>query len=102
MLTVRSRVRLGARLRPRRILPRAVAVGLAAGLGSLALVAAPKSAHAQVKVFHLDRLEMPGAPDDGMVLFRPVTQPKPIFFGQVGLGYSRNVLHTSNITSDKA
>ncbi len=31
---------------------------------------------AQQPTFHLDRLEMPGAPDDGIVLFRPVTQQK--------------------------
>ncbi len=45
---------------------------------------------------------MPGAPDDGLVLFRPVTQPKTIFFGQLALGYSRDPLHTSNITNDTA
>ena len=39
-------------------------------------------------------------PDDGLVLMRPVTQPKTIFFGQLALGYSRDPLHTSNITND--
>jgi outer membrane protein OmpA-like peptidoglycan-associated protein len=58
-------------------------------------------AKAQQPTFHLDRLEIPGAPDDGMVLFRPVTQPKPTLFAQLALGYSRNPLHTSNITTDR-
>lgn len=62
----------------------------------------PARANAQLKTFHLDRLEVPGAPDDGLVLFRPVTQPKTIFFGQLALGYTRNPLHTSNITNDQA
>ena len=58
------------------------------------------SARAQQTTFHLDRLEVPGGPDDGAVLFRPVTQPRAIFFAQLGLGYSRNPLHTTNIISD--
>ncbi|HWL86334.1 MAG TPA: OmpA family protein [Polyangiaceae bacterium] len=59
-------------------------------------------AEAQQTTFKLDRLEIPGAPEDGLVLYRPVTQPKPIFFGQLALGYSRNPLHLSNIVTDRA
>ena len=73
----------------------AVSLGFAAVLTAIA----PR-ASAQQKTFHLDRLEVPGSPEDGLVLFRPVTQPKPIFFGQLGLGYTRNALHTTNIVSD--
>jgi len=73
----------------------------AASLGFAAvLTAISPPAAAQQNTFHLDRLEVPGSPEDGLVLFRPVTQPKPIFFGQLGLGYARNPLHASNITSD--
>ena len=57
---------------------------------------------AQQSTFHLDRLETPGAPDDGLVLFRPVTQPRAVFFAQLALGYQLRPLHTSNITSEKA
>ncbi len=57
-------------------------------------------AMAQQHVFHLDRLEMPGGPDDGLVLFRPSTQPKTLFYAQLGLGYSLNPLRTANITSN--
>ncbi len=75
---------------------------LLASLGAAAAMCVPAQASAQTKTFHLDRLEVPGGPDDGLVLSRPVTQPKPIFFGQLALGYSRNPLHTSNITNDAA
>ncbi len=60
------------------------------------------AASAQQKTFHLDRLEMPGAPDDGVVLFRPVTNQRTIFFGQLGIGYQLNPLRTSTITSDRS
>src|SRR5262249_3284554 len=40
--------------------------------------------------------------DDGLVLFRPVTQSRAIFFAQLGLGYQRRPLHTSNITTEKS
>jgi outer membrane protein OmpA-like peptidoglycan-associated protein len=59
-------------------------------------------AGAQVSTFHLDRLEVWGAPDDGIALFRPATNDRPIFFGQLALGYSLNPLHTTNITSNAA
>src|SRR5277367_4866349 len=54
------------------------AVIAAAGGGALLL---PELANAQQQTFHLDRLEIPGAPDDGVVLFRPVAQPEAIFYG---------------------
>src|ERR1700733_12776413 len=44
------------------------AIGALGALGSL-LAAAPCGA--QQPTFHLDRLEVPGSPDDGVVLFRP-------------------------------
>ena len=56
-------------------------------------------AGAQQNVFHLDRLEVPGAPDDGLVLFRPQTKPNTIIYGQLGLGYSLNPLRMSNLTA---
>ena len=61
---------------------------------------APRSAHAQQHTFHLDRLEVPGAPDDGLVLFRPVNQPASIFYAQLGVGFALNPLRMSNITND--
>ena len=59
----------------------------------------PALADAQQQTFHLDRLEVPGAPDDGVVLFRPVTKDESIFYAQLGLGLSINPLRTDNITN---
>jgi len=53
-------------------------------------------------MFHLDRLEVPGAPDDGVVLFRPLAQDKPIFYAQLALGYSADPLRTSDFIRDPA
>lgn len=83
--------------KPRGALFKAILGGAVAASVLLSIL---PSAKAQQQTFHLDRLEMPGAPDDGVALFRPVTQPKPIFFAQLGLGYQLNPLHTVNIISD--
>jgi outer membrane protein OmpA-like peptidoglycan-associated protein len=71
-----------------------------AGLGGLAALTISERAHAQQQTLHLDRLEVPGAPDDGLILFRPETRPGPIFYGQLGLGFSLNPLREGNISSD--
>jgi OmpA-OmpF porin, OOP family len=70
-------------------------VGVAAG----SLFLWSPAADAQQQTFHLDRLEVPGAPDDGLVLFRPVTRPETMFYAQLGLGLSINPLRTSDITN---
>jgi OOP family OmpA-OmpF porin len=60
-----------------------------------------RTARAQQTTFHLDRLEVPGAPDDGLVLFRPETHKGgAIVYAQLGLGFSVNPLHLGNIASD--
>jgi OOP family OmpA-OmpF porin len=74
--------------------------GLCAAAGFCTTLCTPSTAHAQQHTFKLDRLEMPGAPDDGLVLFRPVTNQRTIVFGQLGMGYQFDPLHTKNITSD--
>ena len=71
---------------------------IAAGLG-LGVVFLPAPARAQQQTFHLDRLEVPGAPDDGVALFRPVTRPESIFYAQLGLGLSINPLRTRDLTN---
>lgn len=68
----------------------------------MAVTAFAPCAFAQQQTFHLDRLEVPGAPDDGVVLFRPATEEKPTFYAQLALGYSLNPLRTSNITTNAA
>ncbi len=81
---------------------RARAAAIAAVAGSAALLLGIRPANAQQQTFHLDRLEVPGAPDDGVVLFRPVTKQDAIFYAQLGLGYSLNPLRTDNITNQQS
>ena len=57
------------------------------------------SAFAQTQTFKLDRVEVPGAPDDTLMMARAVTQPEPTLFAQLGLGYSLNPLRTDTIYS---
>ncbi len=70
------------------------AAALAAGL------LLPDSAQAQQRTFHLDRLEVPGAPGDGVALFRPTTEQRDVFYGQLAVGYQLRPLRVRSITSD--
>ena len=101
--------RSGRHLAPRQLprrwtrwtrLRRTVSASAAAAAAFAATLLAPALANAQQQTFHLDRLEVPGAPDDGVVLFRPVTKEESIFYAQLGLGLSINPLRTGNITND--
>src|SRR5580658_8516944 len=65
--------------------------------GSMLLVTRP--AAAQQQTFHLDRLEVPGAPDDGVVLFRPAVQDGALLYGQLAVGLSVDPLRMGNITN---
>jgi outer membrane protein OmpA-like peptidoglycan-associated protein len=74
---------------------RSVFFGLSA---ALALgVACPRNAQAQQQTFHLDRLEVPGSPQDGVVLFVPESAKQPSFYVQLGIGEAVNPLRLSNI-----
>jgi outer membrane protein OmpA-like peptidoglycan-associated protein len=72
-----------------------------AGVAAAALLLSAAPAGAQQTTFHLDRLEVPGAPDDGLVLFRPVTQKPATFYAQLGLGLAVDPLRAANITQDQ-
>ncbi len=76
----------------------AVKAALAIAVGGAAILAS-KSADAQQQTFHLDRLEVPGSPDDGLVLFRPATQDESIVYAQLGLGFAINPLRTRDLTN---
>jgi outer membrane protein OmpA-like peptidoglycan-associated protein len=73
-----------------------IALAAAAFAGVLS---AAGSVRAQQQTFHLDRLEVPGAPDDGVVLFRPRARDHAIFYAQLGLGLAVDPLRTGNITN---
>jgi outer membrane protein OmpA-like peptidoglycan-associated protein len=79
---------------------RTIVPSTAAALLAVLVASAPRSAEAQQHTFHLDRLEVPGAPDDGLVLFRPVTRDQDIVYAQLGLGFSLNPLRMSDLTTD--
>lgn len=82
---------------------RVIRASLAVGCAALASLWT-SSALAQNQTFVLDRLLPPGAPDDGIVLPRAVTQPDTIIFAQLGYGIQVNPLRTRtvvNSTDDK-
>ncbi len=85
---------LARKFRRRAVVAAALAVA-GAGVASFS----GGEARAQTSTFHLDRLEVPGAPDDGIVAWRPVVQPNTIVYGQLGVGYSLNPLRTVNIVN---
>ena len=74
---------------------------LLATLAAAGILTAPSAARAQQKTFHLDRLEIPGAPQDGFAIFRPETPQRTEVYGQFAMGYSLDPLRTRNITTDK-
>ncbi len=84
------------RARPKR--SRAVLLTRAAS-ASVAFFAAT-TASAQQNNLTLDRLIIPGGPQDGIAIFRPVTQQRTVLYGQLALGYSLNPLRTTNVSSD--
>jgi OmpA-OmpF porin, OOP family len=75
-------------------MPQVLAAAFAAS--AVVFVALP-TAQAQQRSFHLDRLEIPGSSQDGMALFRPQVDARPLLFGQFTVGYSRRPLRTSTI-----
>ncbi|MFO0590550.1 MAG: OmpA family protein [Polyangiaceae bacterium] len=63
---------------------------------ALAALAAPAVASAQQTTFYLDRLQMAGAPDDGVGVWRPQMSDSARIYGQLGFGYSLNPFRVEN------
>src|SRR5687768_7798797 len=74
--------------------PWAWIISLAAVFSTLVLFARP--AEAQDKTFYLDRLQIAGAPDDAIALWRPQMSEKTRFYGQFALGFAMNPLRVEN------
>src|SRR5262252_1955683 len=55
-------------------------------------------ARAQQSTFYLDRIQISGAPDDGLVLWRPYLHDKTRFYGHAALGYTLNPLRAEDLT----
>jgi len=71
----------------------------ALALGCLCL-ALPETASAQTKTFYLDRAQVGGAPDDGMMVWRPVMHEHTRVYATAFLGGTLNPLRKDNITDD--
>ncbi len=63
---------------------------------TLALLSFSENAFAQKSTFYLDRLQMAGAPDDGLGVWRPQMGEKTRFYGQLGFGLSVNPYRVEN------
>jgi OOP family OmpA-OmpF porin len=69
---------------------------LSLALLGVLLVATP--AHAQ-RAFYLDRVQIGGAPEDGLVTRRPYLSPETIVYASATLGYALNPLRASTVAS---
>ncbi len=77
---------------PRNLFCRAAVAALAAGVCALV----PIDARAQSATFSLDRLQVGGAPDDGIAVWRPQMGATTRLFGQLGLGFALNPFRLSD------
>lgn len=69
-------------------------------IAALVILCAP-AAWAQEKTFYLDRAQVSGAPDDGLMLWRPSLPDETRFYGSLALGYSQNPLRVAALTTDE-
>lgn len=80
-----------------RFLPRRIArLAAAVAATSAAALLTPARAAAQSTTFYLDRLQIAGAPDDGLAVWRPAFGPTR-FYGQLAAGFSRNPLRAEHL-----
>jgi outer membrane protein OmpA-like peptidoglycan-associated protein len=73
---------------------------LVAAGAALAPTLAGGIAHAQQTTFYLDRIQISGAPDDGLVAWRPYIFEKTRFYGAATLGYTHNPLRSATLTDN--
>lgn len=73
-------------------------VGAAGALAAGML--ATSGASAQQSTFYMDRAQISGAPDDGLVLMRPYVHEKTRIYGALALGYTLNPMHVESLTGD--
>ncbi len=73
---------------------------LTALLAASSIGLVPAAVRAQTHTFTVDRLNMAGAPDDGIGVWRPEVGRDTRFFGQLGLGFAVNPLRVDNYVDD--
>ncbi|WP_437937377.1 kelch repeat-containing protein [Sorangium sp. So ce341] len=71
----------------------------AALLTGALLLAWPRRSEAQEPTFYLDRLQVAGAPDDGMAVWRPAIGPTRLF-AQATVNYAHNALRVETFVHD--
>ncbi|MFO0762551.1 MAG: OmpA family protein [Byssovorax sp.] len=91
---------MGAEVRVKGRSRRTGARALAAGVVALAALAVSPRAEAQTRTFYLDRLQIAGAPDDGVTLWRPEMAEKTRFYGQLALGFGFEPFRVENHIED--
>jgi outer membrane protein OmpA-like peptidoglycan-associated protein len=75
--------------------------GLLAAAVAFGAMLLPGIAEAQQRSFYLDRLNLGGAPDDGVGIWRPQMGEKTRFYGQLGLGFGLNPFRLENEIADE-
>lgn len=81
-----------------RLFARRIACPAAAALAaSTAVLLSPAPAAAQSTTFYLDRLQIAGAPDDGLAVWRPTFGPTRLY-GQLAAGFSTSPLRAEHLT----
>ena len=58
------------------------------------------AAEAQQTTFYLDRIQISGAPDDGLAVWRPYLSEKTRFYAAATLGYTLNPLRRETLTDN--
>lgn len=74
--------------------------GLAWLVATLLALLLPSVASAQTNTFYLDRIQVAGAPDDGMAIWRPRMHEETRFYGQLALGFGLNPFRVENHIED--
>ncbi len=74
--------------------------GLLALLGSCLSLAWSGEASAQTRTFYLDRAQVSGAPEDGMMVWRPIIHEQTRVYTSAFLGGTVRPLRKDNITND--
>ncbi len=79
---------------------RRIASACSAAAAVAAVLFTPAEAEAQQSTMYLDRLQIGGAPEDAIGLWRPHFNPQTRFFGQLGMGFALNPFRIENHQDD--
>jgi len=83
-----------------RFRPNKFGLSLAWLVAMLVALLLPGAANAQTSTFYLDRIQVAGAPDDGMAIWRPRMHEETRLYGQFALGFGLNPFRVENHIAD--